>query len=356
VVLQQNSLPDYRQEVLRLLADGVDGHLSALVGKEAFDETVKSGVELDGIVTGVENHYMLGRRVLWQSGVVNTALSADCAIVQLNPRILSTWVILVVRKCLLRPTVLWGHVWSRSGPRSRTNRLRDLMRALADTQVVYTERQRLELVAHRPSSRVVVAPNAIYPSAEMSGSTRQLVTDILYVGRLVGAKKPQLLLDAFLLAAEVGLPETCRLVFLGEGPIGGVMRARLESEVRFCSRVRFVGHVSPFEVKPFYERALVSASPGYVGLSATQSFSFGVPVLVARDEPHSPEVEGLRAGFNAVWVPSDDVRAMADALIQVFRERDAWLERRAAIAADCKERYSVEQMAIRLVAAVEETR
>jgi hypothetical protein len=83
-------------------------------------------------------------------------------------------------------------------------------------------------------------------------------------------------------------------------------------------------------------------SPGYVGLSITQSLSYGVPMIVARDEPHSPEIEAMRERFNAITVASDDAEALAGVMVEMASDRDAWLSRRADIAADCAGRYSVE--------------
>lgn len=45
------------------------------------------------------------------------------------------------------------------------------------------------------------------------------------------------------------------------------------------------------DIYDVYANALVSVSPGYVGLSLTQSLSFGVPMLIAIDEAHVPEID-----------------------------------------------------------------
>ena len=102
-----------------------------------------------GPLTLVDNVFLWKRRLVWQRGVVRPLLAADVAILELNPRILSNWLILAGRRLRRRPTVLWGHAWSRSGARSRTDRIRDVMRRLGNVILVYTERQKQELLAYR---------------------------------------------------------------------------------------------------------------------------------------------------------------------------------------------------------------
>jgi len=83
-----------------------------------------------------------------------------------------------------------------------------------------------------------------------------------------------------------------------------------------------------------------------------QSLGFGVPVLFARDEPHSPEIEAAVEGFNATAVSSDDAAALGRAIVRFAAERGAWYRRRQEIAAWTRERYSVEAMTDRFVAAI----
>ena len=355
VVLQRSAFPDYRKEVLRLLSEMLHGSLSVLVGSESFDRTTHADLTSVDSVTQVDNYYLFGRRMLWQSGVVRPAVRAHCAIVELNPRIVSGWVILAARKILRRPSVTWGHVWSRDGPRSRTNGLRHAMRSLAATHVVYTARQRQELLKHIPTAQVIVAPNAVYRADQMDPSTSDQPTDILFSGRLIPSKKPLLLLEAFVLAIQRGLPPEYTLTFIGDGPVRESLVQAVRKSGTAAARVRLLGQMSPYHVHSYYRDALVSVSPGYVGLSAIQSFSFGVPLIVARDEPHAPEVEALRPDVNAVLVPSDDPSSLADVLLSVAEEHRLWIGRRSDIVARCREAYSVEAMAAGLKASIDAT-
>jgi glycosyltransferase involved in cell wall biosynthesis len=351
IALLQTLAPDYRRPVFAELEAATKGDFHLYSGLEYFDETVKAAPQVVDH-TAVRNRFLLGRRLSWQTGMWLPLLKADVAILEFNPRILSNWGLLLARRVLGKRTVLWGHAWPRRGRRTRSLPIRHAMVMLADGLLVYTESQARELRQVLPKVRITPAPNALYKRSDMLGDSSLTepspATDFIYVGRLVEAKKPGLLLEAYRRAAE-RLPTTCRLVFVGDGPL----RSELEqSTAELGSRVHFAGHVSDFEtLRGLYGRSLASVSPGYVGLSITQSFAFGVPMLIARNEPHAPEIEAAIEGANAAFFNESDADALAQLLVETWQQRDTWLKRRNEIRRDCAERYSVELMAARMLSA-----
>jgi glycosyltransferase involved in cell wall biosynthesis len=350
LVLQQTALADYRVPVVEAIrAHGVD--LAVCCGRDYFDPTVTITSEIAGPLVLCDNLFFARRRLAWQRGAVLCVVRADRAIIEANPRLLSNWAILLLRRMLGKPTVIWGHPWPRAGEGTRSDAVRHQMRRLATTILVYTETGREQLASRMPGKRILAAPNALYPRSETGDAPRDTSpAHFVYVGRLVASKKPLLLIDAFLRAIERGLDEDCRLIVVGDGPEMVAARSLAQSS-QAAGRVELRGRVAPGSVRGFYERAIASVSPGYVGLSITQSLSYGVPMIFARDEPHAPEIEAARVGFNAVEVPSDDSEALADALISVARDRDRWGRARVAIAADCAARYSLDVMVARLLEA-----
>jgi glycosyltransferase involved in cell wall biosynthesis len=342
VVLLETTVAAYEQGKLDLLSHRLGGRLTVVSGPDDFDPTIRLAVKYPQLKV-VSNHFLMGRRLLWQSGMWGEVVSAGTAIIELNPRVLSTWPLLVARRVLRRPTILWGHAWPRRGRGTRTDSIRQAMRRLADGLVVYTETQARELRTRMPSALVEAAPNGLY-SIEQAGPAVGMAepSDFVFVGRLVEAKKPGLLLDAFI--AGLGeLPDDARVVFVGDGPLHAELVRRSGGMAR--DRVVFLGSVWEFSaLKAVYATALACVSPGYVGLSIIQSLWFGVPAIIARDEPHSPEIEAAVEDKNAVLFESDSVMALRDALVAVTRARRAWVARRSAIAQACAAHYSIEAM------------
>ena len=297
--------------------------------------------------------YLAGRRLLWQSGIWRSALGADVTVIELNPRILSGWAILLVRRLRRRPTLVWGHAWPRGGKDKWTDTFRQTMRRLASGVVVYTHQQAEELRRRMPGTSVTAAPNALYSTRDQLVAPRSPETakDVLYVGRLIDVKKPRLLLDAF--AAVVDrLPPEMDLVFVGEGPL----RQPLEEAAAAAGiggRVRFLGEVIEYDdLAEAYASAIVSACPGYAGLSITQGYWFGVPAIIARDDRHSPEIEAAVEGVNSIFVASDSVTSLGSALEDVAADRELWLARGEDIARACAGRYSLEAMVDAMVSAI----
>jgi glycosyltransferase involved in cell wall biosynthesis len=350
VVVVQTLIPDYREGFYHLLLERLDGRLKLIAGDEDFAGGHR---RVDAVpCERAGNRYLLGRRLLWQSRVLRPLMRADVAVLELNPRIATVWIALLLRRLRGRRTVLWGHAWPRKGRGSRTDAVRQVMRKLADTLVVYTDTQARELRELTPEGDIGSAPNALYREHEMhSISAGRPPSDFVYVGRLLPTKKPMVLLDAFLLALP-RLPDDVRLVFVGDGPLRESLEAAA-SRAGIGDRVHFTGHVSDIEtLRQVYSQAIASVSPGYVGLSLIQSIGFGVPMLAARDEPHAPEIEAAVEGQNFSFFESDSPKALASTLVSVAAHREQWVSRREEIATRTRRRYSIEAMADAFIAAL----
>jgi glycosyltransferase involved in cell wall biosynthesis len=353
IVLQQPVIPDYRMGLFLLLKEHFGDDFSIFAGEVDFNKTTRSTPEAWKYFGKVRNHFIFGGGFLWQSGGVRAMLRADVLIVNANMRMLSNDFVLLARKMLGRRTIMWGHA---EGKNAMAGLARGLFLRLCDSFIAYTDSQKDQLKKSYPWLRVRSAPNSCVfvrdcvPAVDPDGN----YCDIIYVGRLVGEKKVRLLLEGFILALERGiLPENARLVYVGAGPETDSLTAMARGHGA-SGRVEFAGHVSDVaKLREFYSRALVSVSPGYVGLSATQSFSFGVPMLVARNEFHSPEIEACREGMNAMFFESDNPSDLAEKLALFFKDKDQWAAKRVEISEWTKSHYSFEVMRDAIVDAVE---
>jgi glycosyltransferase involved in cell wall biosynthesis len=340
-VIIQTTIPDYRIRFFTALSGRLGPHLTILSGNEDWYPDVKHAGTVPHVAT--RNIFVVRRQLLWQSGSLGPLMKADVAVVGLNPRILTNWVALLVRRLRRRRTVLWGHAWPRRGMMSTTDRLRASMRALADTVIVYTESEADALRRSSPGIDVIAAPNALYAKGELAAVASSTPTDFVCVGRLNPMKKPDLLLRAFALAAS-RLPADVKLVFVGDGPLLHELEQQARS-AELGDRVRFLGHVSAIdELSGVYQCAIASVSPGYVGLSLLQSLGFGIPMVISRDEPHAPEIEAAVEGVNSIFFESDSIPALADALVTVVEQREHWQALRSSIAEDVQDRYSIDEM------------
>lgn len=314
-------LPAYRQSCMEILVDTFDGDLRLFVSDRHLDRTVKSGVQVPGLRM-VRMVRLLGNRVFLQTGHLREALSLGTLIVDLNPRSITAWMLLVVRRALKKRTLVWGHLHPRAGSETRTASIRRAMRRIATGTVSYTYSDQDAARDELPGQPVWAATNALYRAEDIHPSESPDTaerTDVVYVGRFEPAKKVDLLVKAFAAAAE-NHPDL-RLRLVGDGSRRRYLE-ELSRQLSVADKVHFEGWVDGVAaLGDFYARAVCSVSPGFAGLGLTQSLGFGVPMVVARDEPHSPEIELARTG-GVLWVDSDSPESMAQGLETAFQQRD----------------------------------
>lgn len=342
VVVNQFALPHYRQGFLDALAStGTD--IVFLVGDRQFGEGVVTEVDSPIVTRTGRNVFLLGRRFGWQHGCLGRGLRARFLVVELNPRNLTSWLLLVLRRATGRHTAGWGHAHSRRGPAAPYNRLRRIMQRMCNELIAYTETEAAQLRAALPGVRARPACNALYSAAQLASiPVRPLDQrpDLVLIGRLVPEKKPLLGIEAFAKAAP-DLPDGVVLHVVGAGTLDSPVREYVAA-AGLARRVRLHGWVSDIDrLAPIFDACCALVSPGYIGLNATQSLGFGAAVLYARDEPHAPEIEALTP-LNSRAFDSDDVEGCRRAIVEFYRDRAEFDA--PAIAAAARVVYSTDRM------------
>lgn len=224
------------------------------------------------------------------------------------------------------------------------------MRRLATHIITYTQTQAEGLAAELEPARVTAAPNALYRRHQFMFDATSKRDAFIFVGRLHPEKKPLLLVEAFerLYAANPGL----RLIIVGDGTEAEILSDAVKRS-RAHSAIELTGHVGNYhELRRLYSRAIASVCPGSLGLSAIQSLSFGVPIIISRSEPHGPEIEAVVDGENAGYFETDDSAALSAIMLRFANTRTTWRTKGARISSDCRDRYSVEAMSAGILAAL----
>lgn len=344
-LLSQAIVPDYRLPLFQELKRRMGDRFCLACGQEGFATALQTSAAAHSLRVELRNRYLFSRRLLWQQGLMEKAMAADLLIIEFSLRTISTWLVLARRAAQGKPTVMWGHAAGRS---RRMDWLKRWMFRRCQGFVAYTQSQADRIKSEFPPLLVWAAPNAVMWRREcyFEPQAPDLINGVIYVGRLVAEKKPRLLVEGFAQALRAGLmPTAATLLFVGDGP----ERVKLQDIVRtvgLTEKIKFAGHVSDIDqLRTLYRDALFSVSPGNVGLSATQSFSFGVPMLIADNEPHGPEIEACREGENTVFFSANGAEALVRGMGDLFRDKALWLGRRDAICHAAGEKYSLDAMA-----------
>jgi 1,2-diacylglycerol 3-alpha-glucosyltransferase len=354
--INQTIYPDYRIGFLAALELQVGTTLRLSGGMESFAPYLRTTDAVSGRIIQLKNHFYLKRSLLWQQGLTGAKEYEGVFITEFNLRSISTLAIVTARYRRNLPTVFWGHIHGRSRGLV-AQKVRAWLLRHCHGFICYTETQARQLRLELPSFKVWVAPNSICWEHECVSAVAPVdqIKDVLFVGRLTGDKKPELLLRAFILARDRGwMPRDSRCILIGPGA-KEFAHNRYAKELESERALVLTGTVSRREaLHNFYRTALCSVSPGYVGLSAIQSFSYGVPMLIAHDEQHSPEIEACMEGENCLYFQSNRVGALAEGLKRFHEDRNSWLLRRPGIAKRIQDTYTFEKMA-GAFAAVEKT-
>ena len=342
LVIIQTVIPDYRKYFFSAIEMALNNSFELYGGDFYFESSVKSDLKI--AKKPVINHFYFNRKLLFQTGIWHLLFRDIILVMEMNPRILSNWIFLVIRRIINRKTVLWGHAWPRNGVHSKSDLLRNCMRLLANKIIVYTNQQQIELKNKMPGKDILAAPNAVVSASMMAFSRSSNQFNLIYVGRLTKRKKPYFLVKAF--ASELDkYPSNTKLIIVGEGEEKDKIKKYI-AENKLSNSIVLLGHISNHEkLKELYFNSFFSISPGYVGLSITQSFGFGVPMLVSKDENHSPEIEALKIEENGLFFKTDSKSDFNKNLLEAFKKRDSWVQKRMQILSFCKQNYSTEAMA-----------
>ncbi|SCY33011.1 Glycosyl transferases group 1 [Nonlabens sp. Hel1_33_55] len=343
IIIVQNLIPEYRIKFFNHLKTELGESFKLYSGDQTFDQTIKHSTVLE-TDKSIGQTFYCGRRVMTQSLDFEIYTTQDIVVLELNPRIITTWLLLIVRKLLNRKTILWGHAWSRKGSSSRTEPLRYLMRLMATEIITYTQRQKDELKIKTPHQIIRASSNALLNKSEMRYTLQNnKALNIIYVGRLVTSKKVMNLYEAFK-SIYKALPDDTKLIIVGTGPqkkelVQAVAVDQLESRVEILD-VIFDNKI----LSKLYASSLFSVSPGYIGLNIIQSFGYGVPMIISKQEPHSPEIEAAQENENAIYYETNNNKALEKTILKVFENQDYWISKRRPIHEFCKGNYSIERM------------
>jgi glycosyltransferase involved in cell wall biosynthesis len=355
ITIFQPVVVSYRAAFFNRLADTLEGGIEVVAGERIRDASVTTDRTDHEWLSLTTNQWLFGQRFLYQKGWLSSGLKPTLVVLNLNPRFIHNWLLLILRKFLGKKTILWGHLFARSGPHARSNILRRLQIGLSDGLMLYVESEKQAYLRSGIKLPVVALGNSSVQDVDCrpagSGYDAEERTSIIYVGRMDRSKKVGVLFEAFAQIADKYPYVDLQIVGDGED------REDLEAEYHeliASGRIHCAGWVwDPEQLRGYYNKSLISVTPGYAGLYLIQSFAHGVPTIVARGENHAPEIESCKEGFNMEWFEMDDPVSLASVLESVLAQPADWSGKRAEIANFTRERYTIEGMVKRFVQLVQ---
>jgi glycosyltransferase involved in cell wall biosynthesis len=224
--------------------------------------------------------------------------------------------------------VTWHEVWGAAywreylGPAGLVGALLERVAMRTPDLIVAenAETHRRLLDAGLPAARVTVVPNGVDMTVIAAAPPSVLTFDLIYVGRLLGHKRVDDLLEAVGHLQRDGVTLTCAIV--GVGP----ERARLEelaAELQIVDQVRFYGSLEQHAdvyglIKSSGVFVLPSVREGF-GIVVVEALACGVPVITT-DHPDNQARLLIEHGVTG-WLCPPTGPGLAEAIRQSRRDR-----------------------------------
>ena len=325
VLMVQRIGPHYRLRLFQALSRLKDIRFYVSYGEARPSDSLQSVFPTHINYLPVTNYWLTKRGpVLWQSRVLHNFLSkkVDIVILEANPYVISSVMLCMFAFIFRKKVLLWGH-----GVGSKKNWLVRIMKVVIPRLLggfVFYDRDRASQLVMwgLPKRNVFVVNNSV--DTEVINTLalewkKQKRKNILFIGRFIIEKRLELLIQGFSLAKDK-LPSYITLTLVGDGP----ERANLSTlvhDLKLELKVRFMGEMTnESDLAEIFNDSWVSVSPGRIGLSAVHSLAYGVPLLVADAEQHSPEIALLQNQQTGVYFKSLDPLDLANKLIDMWND------------------------------------
>jgi glycosyltransferase involved in cell wall biosynthesis len=318
--LQQRVLPAYRAPFFDLLAAGCAGGLTVFAGAPRQDESILPTERLEAA------QYVAARNLDLLSGPAYTCLqrnvvawlqrwNPDVLILEANPRLLSNGRAAAWMRARRRSVIGWG-----LGAPDSPGPLRAVRRALRrrqleryDALIAYST---LGAEQYRglgfPGHRVFTALNAVSPPPPPPPERQSLTgrnPRVLFVGRLQGRKRVDLLIEAC-----AGMTPRPDLWIVGDGPALADLQ-RLAARV--FPETQFAGALHGPSLASVFARADLFVLPGSGGLAVQEAMAHGLPIIAAEGDGSQRDLVRPENGW---LIPEDDAASLMLALREALAD------------------------------------
>lgn len=368
LISHQGCIPIYREPFFRALARRAPGRYTVFYGDApAGSDLITAPGPFDFDAVKVENRELrvAGKTFLWQPIVRRFLREFDGAVIGEEVKFLSGVAIIMLGRLTGRPVILWGFGYRRKdrtpGADRAVRRLmfglgkgagRALLRLVRGYQVYMPSGAAVLEAGGMPRDRVAVVYNTVDIEKEARLRARAMETPeadirakfqvgadmpvLLYFGRMLPAKRVDLLIDYARRRAEAGRP--IGMILFGSG----VEKERLQEQAAAIPHLTFW---SPDDLALAQALRIAAAVviPGFVGLAITHGFAHGVPMITRESNAHSPEIEYLKPGENGLVLPPEPDAFFAG--LDAYLDDPAQQERLRAGAWDMARALSIDRTA-----------
>ena len=329
VAVMYHFYPHYRRAIVETLARSEVADFTFFGDDHEYLRSIEPAKLSSQVRFVLAPTHHMGGPFMWQWGAIAIAWDRrfDTVVFHPVPHWPCTWIGAVLARIFGKRVLYWGHGILET-PRGVKGMLRRAFNALPHIQMFYSRRPKAFAIADGwPPETLHVIYNSEDLSEQIAARDRVTLerrravrrelfgddaTPVLgCTARLIAIRKFDLLVEAAAILNRDGHP--VNLLLVGDGP----ERTRLEALARERGvRAHFEG--ACYDEHRLAELTMAcnaSVLPGRVGLTATHSMVYGVPVVTHSDaDDQHPEFEAIIPGRTGALFTKDDAQSLADAL------------------------------------------
>ncbi|MBD0296096.1 MAG: glycosyltransferase family 4 protein [Flavisolibacter sp.] len=356
VLIIQRTLPHYRVSFFNKLKQQLNNQgieLTLLYGKNA-DSLKKDEVDIDWAIYIQNQTFHLGKvELYWQPAIAHLA-GKDLVIVEQANKNIINYLLIGKRPFSKQKVAYWGHGRNRQTDYNDfRNKFKSFFLKQCDWWFAYTQKVKEFLISQSfPEDRITCVQNAIDTSlllqqfaAVSEESLDELKRQLgitshqvgLFCGGIYKEKRINFLIEACDLIKKQ-VPDF-QIIVIGSGPDAYLVKEAAKQR----EWVHYVGPKFGIEKVKYFKLSSLFLMPGLVGLAVLDSFALQTPTITTKYPFHSPEIEYLEEGVNAM-ITEDTVESYAKAVIEML----TYENKRKVLVEGCNRaasKYTIEQMA-----------
>ncbi|MEW6671026.1 MAG: glycosyltransferase family 4 protein [Thermodesulfobacteriota bacterium] len=336
IAIIQRVLASYRRPFFEKLIKIYSADIDIYSGEPMPDETLKTADSVTGARLFIGKNYYTQSPlplIFWQSGILTwlRQTDPDILVIDINPRILSSWIAIAWMRRKKRPVLGWGlGEQARSGPVLQKwirRRIAKFVISATNGIIAYSSKAKKDYIAAgMEPENVFVAYNSIDDSEssqymqQFSQNTQWInswrkergfepnLPIILFVGRLIASKRIDLIIEAC-----APLFNRCQLLIVGDGPYQSELKS-MAAPYGKC--IHFAGHQTGLPLAKCFMGSDIFALPGAGGLAIHQAMTYGKPVIVSFGD--GTEADLVRENINGLFFKVGDVNSLRSAIIKML--------------------------------------
>ena len=341
VIYFTNIFPHYRKALWEEILNSEQFNITIYCSKNN-PLAIKESKSIDafnfkkGKINYIKGFWLFKKILIWQKSVLTicTSNTFDSIIFLGEVNVLSNWLGALICRFRRKKVFFWSHGFY--GNESLLKYFfRKLFYKIADEHIVYENRGRNLMInsGFKPQKVHVIYNSLDYKNQKLLFEKlnkrkensivffrNNTLPVFIYIGRLIESKRVDQLIHALKNVNKSN--QLCNLLIVGSGPDEEKLKGLAKNEI-ISKTIHFYGACYDENIiSNFIFNSICTVSPGNIGLTVINSFSYGTPAITHNNfENQMPEAEVIKEGITGFFFKENDILSLERALIDMINSK-----------------------------------